>query len=137
MPNTFSQAAHLVLQINALAQQRLAAGQQCPDVVALKAFHIYLAVPAGAQDLGNAAGVVLVRLVAHGAERRLHMTRLHNHCPEAGIAQTIGQPLCQRTGFKSDSSDLRTETAQAGNNLINFRGQASLKLYLAIAIDNA
>ena len=65
--------------------------------------------PANRRDrrsgLRDAAGIVAVGLVAHGAQRRLHMPRFHHHGPEAGIPKAVDQPLGQRAGLQSDGFD--------------------------------
>lgn len=46
--------------------------------------------------LGDAAGVVLVVLVAHGRERRVHLAGLHADDVEASFAKVISQVLGER-----------------------------------------
>ena len=63
------QATDLILQVNALVEHRLAAGEQRTDVMACHALDMYRPVPTGAQQLSNTPCVVLVGLVAHGGQR--------------------------------------------------------------------
>lgn len=95
------QAADLVLEVDARALHHLAARQKRSHVVALDALHMHPAVPPRSEDLGDAAGVVLVRLVAHGRKRGRDLTRFHADDVVASLRQSVGDGLCQRAGLKS------------------------------------
>ena len=41
--------------------------------------------------MSDVAGVVLVSLVAHRQERRVHLARLHADDIKAGLGQAVGQ----------------------------------------------
>ena len=60
-PKHLQQPAQLVLEVDALLQDGLAAGQESAHLVAMQALDVDPAVPAGPEDLG----VVAVGLVAH------------------------------------------------------------------------
>lgn len=115
------QAADLVLQVDALALHHLTAGQQGPQMMALDALHMNPAVPTGAEDLGDAAGVVLVGLVTHGGEGCSNLPRLHAHDVEAGLPKTIGQVLGERAGLQPDLVDRFAELLQAANQVWHIR----------------
>ena len=60
------QPSNFVFKIDAFTLHDLADGKQCSDVMTFDAFHMHPTVPPRPEDLRNATGVVLVRLVAHG-----------------------------------------------------------------------
>jgi hypothetical protein len=99
------QAPHFVLQIDALAQQRLAGREQCAGVVALDALHMHPAVPPGTQDLRYPARVVPISLVAHGGKGGLLIASL-------GRLPTTDQRTCQ-----SGAPSLVSQTTTAKRRL--------------------
>ena len=131
------QAADLVLQVDALALHDLAAGEQRPGVVALDALHVHPAVPARAQDLGDAAGVVLVGLVAHGRQRRVDLAGLHADHVVAGLGQAVGQVLGQRAGLQPHLVDRLAELPQAADQVRHLGRDGPLKPDLAVLVDDA
>jgi hypothetical protein len=64
-PEHFKQSPDLVCQIDALCQHGLTAWKQSADVVTRQALHMNPAIPAGVQNLRNAARIILVRIIAH------------------------------------------------------------------------
>ncbi len=59
------QSSHFICQINGLAQQGLSRAQKRPNPVRLPALHVNGAEPACPQNLGNAAGIIAIGLIAH------------------------------------------------------------------------
>jgi hypothetical protein len=87
------QATNLVLQIDALAQQRLTGRQECAGVVALDALHMHRTLPPGAQDLLYPTRTIPISLVAHAGKSGLHLPGFENDRLEACCPKPIGQPL--------------------------------------------
>ncbi|MER9965101.1 hypothetical protein NKJ72_30230 [Mesorhizobium sp. M0045] len=126
-PKIFQRPRISVLQVDAVALHGLAAGQQRPCVVALDALHVKPAVPARTEQLGNLAGIVLVRLVAHRRKRRTHLSRLHADDNIACLLETIRQMLRQCAGLEADLVDCFTERMKTSNHIGNFGSHRSLE----------
>ncbi len=99
------QPAHLVRQINGLVQQGFPCAQQCPNAVRLPALHMNRAEPTRPQDLGDAAGIVAICLVAHRGERGADLARLHADNIEPFRLQSVEQMLAQGAGLEPDALD--------------------------------
>lgn len=98
---------------------------------------MHAAVPAGPENLGDAAGVVLVGLVAHGRQRRVDLARLHADHVVAGLGKAIGQMLGQRAGLQSHLVDRLAELPKAADQVRDLGGHGSLQPDLALLIDDA
>jgi hypothetical protein len=113
------QAAQLVLQIHALAQDGSSAREQQSDLMTFPTLYMDAAIPTCAQNLRDAASIIAVRLVAHCCQRRAHLARLEANDLEARGLQPISQILGERTGLEADDPYIRTERAQTRSDAID------------------
>jgi len=95
------------------------------------------AVPPGAQDLRQAAGVVAVGLVAHRLQRRGDLPRLQADDLEAGLAQAVGEVLRQRAGLEADLANLIAKAPQRCSDDVNLGSDLRLEPDRARLVDHA
>ncbi|KZL29601.1 hypothetical protein PsAD37_00055 [Pseudovibrio sp. Ad37] len=70
------------------------------------AFHMHWAIPAGAQDLCYAACIILIGLVTHGRQSRIHLPCLHADNVKAVLfLQAVKQRLAHCSSFKANAGD--------------------------------
>ena len=97
----------------------------------------YGTIPAHAQQLGDAARILAIRLNDHGGERRLDVPGLKQHGLEPGIRQSGMQPLTQRSGLQPDPGDLQPELAAERDQCLGLTRNFGLAHDLASGIDGA
>jgi hypothetical protein len=136
-PKHLQQPAQFVLEVDALLQDRLAAGQESAHLVAMQALDVDPAVPAGPEDLGKPAGVVAVGLVAHRRQRDADLPGLQADHFEAGRLQAVGQVLGKRAGLEADRLHIAAEPAQAIDDGIDLGRHFGLKADLALVVHDA
>jgi hypothetical protein len=111
-PEAAQDAADAELDVRQLALQQLAPDQQRPDLLRRRRLAVHRPVPAHAQELGDAAGVLAVGLDDHRRERRLDVPRLQQHGLEARFGQAGVQPLRQGSGLEPDPGQRQAELAE-------------------------
>ena len=131
------EAPDLLLEIDALGQHRLAAGEQCSYLVTLNALDMYAAVSAAAQQLCDATRIILVGLVAHGRECRLHLPGLHADDLKASRLQAVGQVLGERAGLEADLRDLYLELTEESDDILYLRVRLAFGQQFSFVVDDA
>jgi len=105
--------------------------------MALQALDVNSAVPAGPQDLGKAAGVVAVGLVAHRSQRDADLPCLQANDFEPCCLQPVGKVLGQCAGLEADRLDFAAEAAQALDDGVDLGRHFGFKTHLALVVDDA
>src|SRR6478735_3172924 len=95
------------------------------------------AVPARPEDLGEAAGVVAVGLVAHRGQGDADLPGLQADDFESGSLQPVSQVLGQRASLEADRLHVAAEAAQAIDDGIDLGRDLRLKTDLALVVDDA
>src|SRR3954471_17636887 len=111
-PEAAQDAADAEPDVHELALEQLTPDQQRPDLLRRRRLAVDGAVPAHAQELGDAARVLAVGLHDHRRQRRLDLPGLQQHRLEARPGQAGVQPLGERPGFEPDPGQRQAELAE-------------------------
>ena len=126
MAKHLHQAAELVGDFLAHADQLGPGCQQSTRPVAVLAFDRHLAIPAGAHDLSQANRVVGIGLVQPHRQRRLGMTRVNADHGQAESVQAAIMPGGHGAGLESDPRHMRRSALN--NRGHSFRGGRALAM---------
>src|SRR5215213_9387188 len=85
----------------ALGLQERAGGQKRPHLLGRERLAVHRAKPAQPHQLGDAAGVLTIRLDRHGLEGRADMARLKQFHRQPGRLHLGKEPLRQRPGSQA------------------------------------
>ena len=117
--------------------QRLAIGQQQPELLALGRLHMDRGEPADAHRLRDRTCVIAVGLDRHDCGRTLHTPGFDADRREAGGLQPLAQPGRQRPGFQAKTLDRNLGRLQPSCNRLRFSIRLALSKDDASIIDNA
>jgi hypothetical protein len=116
---TFEQASDRVLDVKGLLEHPLARRQQCTAPLAPRCFDVHRLEPAGPEHLGDAAGVIAIRLVGHGREGSAEVTDLQTHDRQPGRRQAFEQSGRQRARLEANPPVADIQDAQRTGRTIN------------------
>ena len=105
--------------------------------MAVQALDVDPAIPAGPEDLGEAASVVAVGLVAHRGQSDADLPGLQANDFEPGGLQPVGQVLRQRAGLEADRLHVTAEAAQSIDDGIDLGRNLRLQADLALVVHDA
>ena len=125
------------LDIMALGLQELAGGQKGPDLLGGQRLAVHGAKPAQPHQLGDAAGVLTIRLDRHGLERRADMARLEQFHRQAGRLHLGKEPLRQRPRLQAHARHRCPMCGQPGDQRLRLAGHLGLLQDLTLRIHDA
>ena len=96
------QAAHLVLQIAADADQTGAGNEQRSDRLAVVALDPDLAIPTDPDQLGQPTGVVRIALVHSDRQCGVRVSSIDAHDGQINALKFVPKPTRHGAGFKTD-----------------------------------
>ena len=97
---------------------------------------MHFPIPASAQDLGNAACIVAIGLVAQARQRRLHLPRFHDDHAEPFRPQTCRQPWSEVASFQRYAINMLGKASHRCGYLIDLGGNITFQAHLASLVDD-
>ena len=134
---TLEQASDRVLDVKGLLEHPLARRQQSASLLAPRRLDVHRFEPTGPEHLGDAAGIVAIRLVGHGREGSTEVTDLQAHDRQPGRRQALEQPGGQRTRLEADPPVADIQGAQRTHQRLRFRARPRLADDAPVAVDDA
>ena len=111
--------------------------ENCPRAVAIERLDVNRPIPAGANDLGQSLGVILIVLVDLHLEPGARMPRVEANHLEAEIAQFMHNPWRHGAGFDPYPSIVARVSAQGGADLFWNRRALTSPYSPAVLVNDA
>ena len=136
-PEAAQDTAQAVLDVQELALDQLARGQDRSCFLRTQRLAVHRPEPAEPHQLRDAARVIAVRLHRHRLERLPHVPCLQQFDRQPRFPRCRIKPLRQRPGFQPDPAQFIAQRPQPADQRFRLAGCLAFPNNLAVAIHNA